>query len=147
MIHYMFNNNKPLNFENSEPALIIIHYCHHCNAELIGEWLLGELGKLKATTKETEVSKFVRLTKCPFCCGEFDNKKEHHFSNYVINYHENVGLRFRNKPLLQYSVIKGIYSVGNRENIHYKDLKDLPFGLCPELQEGEKVKRGFSRIS
>ena len=52
MIYYVFNNNKSLIPKKDIPNLIVVHYCPHCNTELVGEWSLKNHVELENSQKE-----------------------------------------------------------------------------------------------
>ena len=95
MVYYVFNNGKPLGLKPITCGIIkprtlcIVHYCQHCNTELVGEWELfikGEWGdpRLKDDKELKKVLDFAQLEECPICGEKFEQKKEHHFINVAM---------------------------------------------------------------
>ena len=144
MIYYVFNNNKPLIPKKDIPNLIVVHYCPHCNTELVGEWSLKNHLELKNSQKKKEVLAFTHLKNCTICGKEFDDNFEHHFCNRVISNDKYDGFELDLVPLSSgYSINDGIYCVKNRSLTYYKEFRNfptsLPASICLPLGHGDTV--------
>lgn len=130
MIYYAFNDNKPLFFNNKNKPFIMIHYCAHCNSEIIGEWTMNEKGKIKVTQKQ-EVIRFSNLRECPVCGGELKENIHHHFANldpsFALGY-------FRSKPCED--IKRDFHSLVEKFSVDYAD---LPNDAGHSLRAGQKV--------
>lgn len=130
MHYYMFNNNEPLKSTKHKHAFII-HYCQHCNTEVIGEWLLKDNeNDLSSTlidqTSQKECLDFAYLTECPVCGKKFANNLAHHFCNYHMYFYDSLNKIIFNELLrITEETIKEIKYVPKEETIKYEDLSDF----------------------
>lgn len=135
MIYYAFNNNKPLPPSNAK--IFVIHYCQHCNTELIGEWAQKDYSPCNPSMQK-EFLEYVALNKCPICSGKLSKGFEHHFTNCRVRFTYDHLLKFEKnfEPQIEYEgPCKGMLRVAPDGWV-----KQADFNVSVhELKKGDKV--------